>query len=286
MFIMNRYLYVFLFSFIITACSTSHAATKPLLQHGISYNNQSDIVNNIHLYFVSEKLDGMRGYWDGKNLYSRQGNKINAPTWFTMHWPNTPLDGELWIERNSFQRLMSCIKSANNSNCWQTIRFYLFDIPLHQGNFEQRITAMELAIKQSPSPYLALIKQYKVNTIQALESRLTQITKQGGEGLMLHKSTAFYKIGRNSDLVKLKTHQDDEAIVLAHNVGKGKYHNKLGSLLVKNNQGVIFKIGSGFTDDERTNPPKIGSTITYRYNGKTDAGIPRFARYWRIRSND
>jgi DNA ligase-1 len=48
-------------------------------------------------------------------------------------------------------------------------------------------------------------------------------------------------------------------------------------------EGIVFKIGSGFTDKERHNPPPIGSLITFKYNGKTQAGIPRFARYFRIR---
>jgi len=285
MFIMNHYFFCALVYLFLTTSLAAQSHNKPLIQHGISFNEQSDLVNNIQLYFISEKLDGMRGYWDGKTLYSRQGNKINAPAWFTKHWPKTPFDGELWMGRNNFQRLMSCVKSGNNSNCWQSIRFYLFDMPLHQGNFQQRLSAMKQAETQCKSPYLTVIKQFKVASMSALEHKLTDITEQGGEGLMLHKSTALYKAGRNTDLVKLKKHQDDEAIVLAHNLGKGKYHNKLGSLLVKNRQGVTFKIGSGFTVHERNHPPEIGSTITYKYNGTTDAGIPRFARYWRIRKD-
>ncbi|HEX7047399.1 MAG TPA: DNA ligase, partial [Gammaproteobacteria bacterium] len=42
-------------------------------------------------------------------------------------------------------------------------------------------------------------------------------------------------------------------------------------------------IGSGFTDAERAEPPAIGSLVTYRYNGLTSNGVPRFARFLRVR---
>jgi DNA ligase-1 len=52
---------------------------------------------------------------------------------------------------------------------------------------------------------------------------------------------------------------------------------------VRTIEGKTFKIGSGFTDKQRTSPPQIGAIITYKYNGLTDRGIPRFARFWRTK---
>jgi len=31
---------------------------------------------------MSEKLDGVRAFWNGNDFYSRAGNKFNAPDWF------------------------------------------------------------------------------------------------------------------------------------------------------------------------------------------------------------
>ena len=39
----------------------------------------------------------------------------------------------------------------------------------------------------------------------------------------------------------------------------------VGALIVKNNDGVQFKIGSGLNDKLRKNPPKKGTVITYKY---------------------
>src|SRR5215207_2926369 len=44
-------------------------------------------------YWVSEKFDGVRGYWDGAKLLTRGGERIAAPAWFTAGWPKTPMDG-------------------------------------------------------------------------------------------------------------------------------------------------------------------------------------------------
>ena len=47
--------------------------------------------------------------------------------------------------------------------------------------------------------------------------------------------------------------------------------------------GRRFRLGSGLTDAQRANPPPIGSLVTYRYNGLTSKGLPRFARFQRLR---
>lgn len=256
--------------------------TKPAIQHGIKYHK----VNNIADYWISEKLDGMRGYWNGKQLLSRQGNIINAPDWFTRGFPAIKIDGELWMSQNNFQGLISCVRRKNGQSCWGKVSFMMFDLPNHKGTFNERIKGMKIISQKTSSPYLHMIKQFKLINLNELDIKLDDIIANNGEGLMLHKANAYYKVGRNSALMKLKKHQDAEAIVIAHLSGKGKYKNMLGSLKVKTPEGLVFKIGSGFSDQQRQSPPEIGSIVTYKYNGKTKSGIPRFARFWRIRKFD
>ena len=132
--------------------------------------------------------------------------------------------------------------------------------------------------------------QSKVASHAALQSQLKQITKDGAEGLMLHRGSALYKGERNDDLLKVKTHDDAEAKVVGHIPGKGKYADQLGALLVEipgaNGQPAKrFKLGTGLTDAQRQNPPAIGSQVTYRYRGLTDSGLPRFASFMRLRED-
>jgi DNA ligase-1 len=273
------YLLYFLFTFQVKADQIKNS--KPEIQHATRYKAVSDIAQ----YWVSEKLDGMRGYWDGRQLLTRQGNVIHSPKWFTNNWPPTVMDGELWIARAQFQSTMSCVRKINiNEDCWRNVRFMIFDIPKHTGTFTQRIKAMENLIDNTPSIYLSMIKQFKLKNNQQLDALLTDITDNKGEGLMVHKGDAYYHSGRSSNIMKLKEYQEAEATIIAHIGGKGKYKGMLGAVTVRTPKGIVFNIGSGFSDKERALPPEIGSIITYKYNGKTKAGIPRFARFFRIRN--
>ncbi len=260
---------------------------KPNIQHGVTYHKVADISQ----YYVSEKLDGIRGYWDGKQLLTRQGNLINSPSWFTQYWPTFPIDGELWLDRGQFQALLSCVSkhSAEENkalSCWTKVRFMMFDLPKHQGDFNERVIQMQHLLIPFPSPYLAMISQVKLKNISALDNKLDKVIAAQGEGLMLHLASAHYQTGRNAALMKLKKHQDAEATIIGLTEGKGKYQELLGAIEVKTTNGIVFKIGSGFSDFQRANPPKVGTVITFKYNGLTQAGIPRFARFWRIKATE
>ena len=236
-------------------------------------------------YFVSEKLDGIRTYWNGKNLMSRQGNIIHSPKWFTKDFPDIVLDGELFIERGKFELIASSVLKDNPiSQEWQKVKFMIFDMPNHSGRFSQRLQAMKILINQVNSPYLQIIEQSKIDDKENLMKKLDEMVAHGAEGLMLRKADSFYQAKRNDDLIKLKKYQDAEAKVIAHIKGKGKYQNMMGSLLVENIKDKMrFRIGTGFSDKQRKNPPKIGDIITYKYYGKTKNNIPRFASFIKIR---
>ncbi len=257
-----------------------YAQQKPAIQHATAFKTLDDISH----YWISEKLDGIRGYWDGKQLLTRQGNIIHSPLWFTKNWPKNAMDGELWMARSQFQATVSCVRKIYiDENCWRKVHFMIFDLPEHAGTFTERIKTMEAITGKTMSAYLNMIKQFRLENTKQLDITLSNIVANQGEGLMLHRDNAYYHVGRTVNIMKLKMHQDAEATVIAYIAGKGKYKGMLGALKVQTTSGLVFKIGSGFSDNERANPPAIGSTITYKYNGKTQAGIPRFARYFRIK---
>ena len=103
---------------------------------------------------------------------------------------------------------------------------------------------------------------------------------------MLRRIDTRYVSGRSNDLLKVKPYMDDEALVIDHQQGQGKYTDHLGALIVMDQNGREFKIGTGFSDDERINPPAIGDTITYQYHGRTSTGLPRFASFLRVKHRE
>ncbi len=254
---------------------------KPLLQHAKVY--QGGI--NISDYYVSEKLDGIRAYWNGHNLISRNGNIFSSPEWFTKQFPNIPLDGELWLAKGQFEQTLSIVSKQHPHDGWRNLKYMIFDLPKSSVNFAGRVIQMQTLVASSASPYLAMIKQQQLSELQQLNELMETVIAAGGEGLMLHKQSAFYQSGRNDNILKLKSFDDAEAVVIDHTVGKGKFAGMLGAVVVKTNRGEIFKVGSGFTELQRKNPPAIGSVITYKYWGLTVTGKPRFATFLRIRNN-
>lgn len=237
-------------------------------------------------YRVSEKLDGIRGYWDGEKLLTRSGHVIPAPAWFTAGWPRVPLDGELWAGRGRFSHASSTVRTQTpDDDAWRQMRFMVFDLPAAGGPFSERLAALDALLASLQIPWLQPVKQTRVADRAALKTMLEQVVAQGGEGLMLHRGSSLYRPGRSDDLLKYKPYEDAEAKVVAYVPGKGKYEGMLGALLVERPDGLRFRIGTGFTDEQRRHPPPIGSWITYAYNGYTVSGLPRFARFLRIRED-
>ncbi len=242
-------------------------------------------------YWVSEKYDGVRGFWDGQKLLTRGGQLINAPAWFTANWPATPMDGELWAGRGQFQKAVSTVRQQSPDDAaWRGMRFMVFDLPAEPGPFTERLSTLNSVVGKMAVPWVVAVAQSKVASHAALQHQLNQLTKAGAEGLMLHRGNSLYKGVRNDDLLKVKTHDDAEAKVVGHIPGKGKYAGQLGALLVEmpgvdGKAARRFKLGTGFTDAQRQSPPAVGSLVTYRFRGLNDSGIPRFASFMRLRED-
>lgn len=258
-----------------------HAAPPPLALA----NDYEDVEIDLSRYWISEKYDGVRAYWDGSQLLSRAGNAIHAPAWFTARWPTTPLDGELWAGRGRFEAVTATVRDFEpNDEAWRDIRFMVFDLPAHAGPFDARLALLEQLISRAAIDWLKAAPQSRAVDDAQLQRRLQEITSAGGEGLMLHRGDSLYRAERSDDLLKFKRFQDAEAQVIGHLPGKGKYTGMMGALLVQNAAGIRFRIGTGFTDEVRRHPPPLGSWVTYSYQNITTRGIPRFARYLRVRA--
>jgi DNA ligase-1 len=255
-------------------------AGPPPVMLATTYRSGLDVSD----YWVSEKLDGVRGRWDGQRLVTRAGQPIMPPRWFTAGWPKTAMDGELWIGRGRFDEVSGLVRAgAADDRAWRKVRFMVFDLPSDGGTFEARVLRMRSLLPATGVAWLQPVAQFRLANAMELDTRLKQVAAGGGEGLVLHRRGALYRVGRSDDLIKYKLYEDAEARVVAHAPGKGKYAGLLGALVMRLPDGRQFRLGSGFTDAQRANPPPIGSLVTYRYNGLTSKGLPRFARFQRIR---
>lgn len=234
-------------------------------------------------WWMSEKLDGVRAYWDGKQFISRLGNLFLAPDWFLEGLPEVPLDGELWIDRKRFQRTVSIVRRQDRCDLWNEVRFVVFDAPGCGGSFETRMEYLADAFRSRPPAYATVHAHALCTGLDHLREELARIEGLGGEGLMLRQPESAYEVGRSLTLLKVKSFQDAEAVVIGHQAGAGRHKGRLGALLVQMADGTKFSVGTGFSDAERGAPPPIGSTINFRYQELSDGGVPRFPSYVGVR---
>ncbi len=255
--------------------------TAPPVLLAESWDNAADLTG----WWISEKLDGIRAYWDGKQFISRLGNAFLAPDWFLDGLPDSPLDGELWIARKAFQRTSGIVRRQDKSDLWKEVRYLVFDAPAHGGAFEERVAFLSDLSRRWKTAYAAIHEHTLCQGVDHLREELARVEALGGEGLMLRQPRSKYVAGRSATLLKVKSFVDAEAEVIGIEPGKGKHKGKAGALIARLANGKQFSVGTGLSDAERANPPALGTIISFRYQELTDAGIPRFPSYIGIRSD-
>jgi DNA ligase len=234
-------------------------------------------------WWVSEKFDGVRAYWDGQKLWTRKGNLIHAPDYFLAKLPrDVVLDGELWIGHGKFEETVSIVRTETPDDRWKRIRYMVFDAPQAKGLFEQRMEFLRATVS-AENQFVTVVAQERCQGAAHLIAERDRVVREGGEGVMLRQPRSAYEAGRSPTLLKVKPYDDAEATVIAHEPGQGKFAGKLGALHVRTDDGREFSIGTGLSDADRESPPPVGTVITYRFQGLTAKGLPRFPSYLRVR---
>ncbi|MBL8113277.1 MAG: DNA ligase [Acidobacteria bacterium] len=262
------------------AADTVDVKEPPLL---LAHSWEGDL--DLTGWWMSEKLDGVRAYWDGQKFISRLGNPYFAPDWFVAGLPAVPLDGELWSGRKKFQRTISIVRRQDRSADWKEVSFVVFDAPGLKAPFEERLEFCRGHFAGSGLAYANALEHALCTGIDHVKAELARVEALGGEGLMMRKPGSFYEAGRSATLLKIKSFHDAEARVLEHLPGAGKHKGKLGALLVELPNGTRFSVGTGFSEVERKNPPPVGSLFTFRYQELSEGGVPRFPSYVGVRED-
>jgi DNA ligase-1 len=263
------------------AAASSDAPEGPPILLANPWDNMQDLTG----WWLSEKLDGVRAYWDGKAFLSRLGNPYHAPDWFTAGLPETPLDGELWGGRKRFQRTISIVRRQDRSDHWKEVSFVVFDAPAMDAPFEDRLERCRSELSARRLPHAKHHDHERCTGLDHLRSELRRVEALGGEGLMMRKPGSRYEVGRSSSLLKVKSFFDAEARVVEHLPGAGRHKGRLGALLVELADGTRFSVGTGLSDEERRRPPAPGAIITFRYQELSEAGVPRFPSYVGVRED-
>lgn len=217
-------------------------------------------------WLMSEKLDGVRAYWTGIKFLTRTGRLIKAPQWFCAGLPNIALDGELWCGRGQFELSAGIAVGGAHKKFWTQIRFHVFDAPNAQGGFKDRLAAASHAVANAA--YAVLHPHIVCQGRDHLRAELDRVESLDGEGLILRDPNSPYVRKRSNMMLKVKTFQDSEAVVIS---------TEPTCMLVEI-PGTCTRFGLGLAGRPC---PKVGATVTFKFQGYTSTGIPRFASYLR-----
>ncbi len=262
--------------FLLTLFSLFLYAQKPELFLLKAYHED----DNISSWYMSEKLDGIRAYWDGKHLISRSGNIFAAPEFFIKDFPHFALDGELWSKRGDFANIVSIVNKKKPHKAWRKLTYNIFEVPHNDGNLTTRLKKIQNYTK---SPFIRVIKQIQIDSKEQLKRFQHKIESLGGEGVVVRDGSLPYYTGRTKNALKIKSYLDAECEVIGYNKGQGKYEGLVGSLSCRMDDLQVINIGSGLSDSLRNRPPSLGTIITFKYYGLTSKGKPRFPVFLRVR---
>ncbi len=251
-------------------------AGKPKLLLLNTYRNDMNVTS----WYMSEKLDGVRAYWDGEKLLSRSGKVFSVPKFFIKDFPRHKLDGELWTKREDFSNIVSIVNKKKVHKGWTELTYNIFEVPDASGDLLERLQHVK------ETPYIKVIKQVKVKDEEHLKFFLKFLENKGAEGIVVRDGSLKYYTGRDNNALKVKSYIDSECVIVSYNKGQGKYEGLLGSLSCKMENMQVIKIGSGLSDYERVNPPKIGAIITFKYYGLTSQGNPRFPIFLKTQNKE
>ena len=255
------------------------SALSPELQTPETYHGNE----NIPGWSMSEKLDGIRGYWDGQRLLTRDGNVIHAPSWFTDTLPPFELDGELWAGRGNFETVQCTVMDETPSSAWRNISYNIFEVPHARGDFPARLNKAQKWFNEHEADHVQIIPQTTCTGHEHVQRFLKKIAKDGGEGVIIKDPTIPYRDGTEQRILKIKHIDYMDGTVIAHNPGKGRYAGLMGSLTLKLKNGVVFNLGTGFSMSERHYAPRIGAVVTFKHYGFSKSGKPRFASFVKVK---
>uniref|UniRef100_A0A6B2LB68 ATP-dependent DNA ligase family profile domain-containing protein n=1 Tax=Arcella intermedia TaxID=1963864 RepID=A0A6B2LB68_9EUKA len=231
------------------------------MMHGRDWDGSQDPSG----WIMSEKLDGVRAFWNGSKLYSKNGKELPVPAEFTSTLPKDVfLDGEIWVGYDTLSKLTSILKkSVNMKNeptrglLWKDVRYCVFDSPMHPGNYQERHAHAAEAVSECGTN-IHLIPIEFCSGLDHLQNKLDQIVELKGEGIMLYNPEATYSSGRNSNILKVKMHLEEDVTFLECNPNSYSFK-------CQQSNGIQCMVKCSSWD--YTHPPPNGTSLTVRHNG-------------------
>ena len=200
---------------------------------------------------VSPKLDGIRAVFYKGELYTRNQKVIRGvdhikKQLFNFALEGISLDGELMVPGIPFQKSSGMIRSFNET---PEAVYYVFDIPSHPGNQEDRLRKLE-ELEEFMGGNLVLVPHVICNESKHIQQMYKSFRAQGFEGAMVKAIDGLYENKRSSNWLKMKEVETYDVECVGFFEGKGRLTGTLGGIIVELD-GVRIRVGGGFSDQDR-----------------------------------
>lgn len=274
----------------------------PMLAHPL------DGAHRKHLRFpclTQPKLDGVRMLVisNSMKMYSRTGKPFDhlLPLFAAQLRTLIPsssfpsslvLDGELYVHRAGFQKIVSMAKNASDmAAASKELQYWIYDLydPARPNlPTSARMELLEALFASASAdkekiPKLRLVPVSKCSKEAEIAGILERHEKAGYEGVMLRNGDAPYAPGKRSNgLLKLKSFVDNEFEIVGFEEATGKDKGTVVFVCsVSTSSTDTFRVRPTGTLAERAKmlkdaPDLIGKKLTVRYQELSDDGIPRF----------
>lgn len=287
---------------------------KPMLATEVDFNKLR------YPIFVQPKLDGIRVLVKDGVVYSRSLKPIPNKHIQSLFGHLHGVDGELIVGNPTasdvFQKTTSGVMSKDGKPDATLYVFDMWDKP--SSIFEMR--QQSLRLKCCEESDVELVPYECINTHKELLDYANTQIQAGYEGIMLRSPNTTYKYGRSTtntqELLKYKLFEDSEFECvgieeLMHNENELKLDDlgyaerssckeglkpsgMLGALILKWKDNDTFKVGTGFTEQQRkdifaekdSDNSIIGKHIKVKYQSSGMKDKPRFPSFVGVRSRE
>eukprot|EP01114_Cavostelium_apophysatum_P018467 TRINITY_DN5712_c0_g1_i3.p1 TRINITY_DN5712_c0_g1~~TRINITY_DN5712_c0_g1_i3.p1 ORF type:complete len:458 (-),score=93.25 TRINITY_DN5712_c0_g1_i3:618-1991(-) len=227
-----------------------------------------EICKDFSGWLMSEKYDGTRAYWNGKNFFQRNGGIIISPRKFRQKMPSLPLDGELWTGKHTFSKFQNYIASQYHhdhkevENEWTDVTYHVFDAPSQAIlPLEKRLEIARTLIP-TDEPRIKMVSMEICRGNEHLMQTLVDVVDDGGEGVVLRKPDSEYKSGKSSEWIRVKPYY----------LSFGKVTETQRTLSAQNMIGTCFRFKGRVSERHPNN-----TLLLYEFDGLSLNGSPRSA---------
>jgi len=185
------------------------------------------------------------------------------------------LDGELFVLGKPHEWIRGIVsRTVEVHPETDQMEYHIFDLVDSEPQHD-RIQKLNYIVEETER--IRLVHTYGAEDIEDVEYRYHQFLDQGYEGAIVRHPTAPYVRKKTVTMSKIKPRLSETYEVIGYEEEisiHGERKDSLGALILKDDRGEVFKVGSGFTAWERQEywrePEElIGKTAKIRFQALT-----------------